>query len=100
MTRIEHFNAASAIGENTPVIKNLAFQKQIDAENELSGLRMAHHGNIEQSVIGHGIGSLPVALTIANAHRHHLSFYRLAVDSHIHLVFQPLEAHEDKREDE
>jgi len=91
---------ACAVGMNAARVEELAAQEEIPSLKELGNLGMIDHRHIEQTVVGHGVGSLSVAEGIAHTHRHHLALYLVIIDTQTHLILQTLEYHEDKGEDE
>ena len=73
--------------------------EQIESLEELRHFGVINHRHVEQAVVGHRIGCEPISRGIANGHRHHLAFQLIVVDFEVHLIFQSLEHHFQRRRD-
>lgn len=97
---LENLYLACTIRMHTLVVEKLATQEEVEAFEELCHLRVVDHAHVEQSVVGHGVGRLSIAGGVAYAHGHYAALDVVVVDFDVHAILQPLEYHEQEREEE
>ena len=98
MGRTHKLHFTSAIWMHTLMVENLSRYEKIEPLQQLHHFRVIDHRYVKQSIVWHGIRCLPVTMSIAYTHRHHLAFNNITVYLNVHLVVFPPEHQQYERE--
>ena len=100
MLRLLDHDLFGPVWMDASVIQEFSLDKEIESLKELCHFGMINHRYIQQAVIGYGIRSLSVALTVAHADGHDLTLDHIRIDLQLHLVVESLEDHQQELKDE
>ena len=81
------------------VVQNPSAQEKCYAREYLGKGRVTHHGNVNHSIVWHGVRGLSEAQCTTYTHRHNAMLLSFVIDSIFHLPEHTLEEQEDERND-